>query len=126
MGNSNFSHVKIYGGKIQLFYNETLTDREHHNLSIDNCTVETVKLNLLQTSYRVTLSIMNMLVQNKHYDSIYKSFVYVKELGTSELLIINCQFVSNIYRYRLFYFNSTRSGIVQFSHCQFKDKQYAY
>ena len=66
MGNSTFSHVECYKSKIQLFYNETLTDREHHSLSIDNCTAEAVRLNMTQASYRVTLSIKNMLVQNKN------------------------------------------------------------
>ena len=66
-----------------------------------------------------------MLVQNKKYDSIYKAFVYVEELriGISKLLIINCQFVSNIYANQLLHFNSTRSGTLQPSNCHFKDNK---
>ena len=35
------------------------------------------------------------------------------------MLIINCQFVSNIYRNQLFFFASTCNGSVEFNNCQF-------
>lgn len=36
MGNSYFNHVLGFD-EIQLFYNETRTDRKNYSLSIDNC-----------------------------------------------------------------------------------------
>ena len=46
MGTSYFNHVKCYD-EMQLFYNETHTDREQHSLSINNCTVRRIKLDML-------------------------------------------------------------------------------
>ena len=119
MGNSYFSHVTCYNGKIQLFYNETRTDSEHQRFSMSNCTIKSIKLHMFQNSYTVTLRIINMLIQNNKYDDYYDSFIYAKELGKNEMLIINSRFVSNIYRNQLFYFSSTCNGSVEFHNCQF-------
>jgi len=71
---------------------------------------------MLQNSYRVTLKITNMQVQNNDFSD---HWIYGKELGISEVLIINCQFNSNIYKNCLFSFASSTNGSVQFINCQF-------
>ena len=58
MGNSNFSHVKIFD-KMQLFYNKMHTDKEHHNLLMSNCEITSISLNMSQDSYKVTLKIIH-------------------------------------------------------------------
>ena len=118
MGDSYFSHVVCFD-EMNLFYNERHTDIEHHSLSLNNCTAYEIKLNMLQKSYRVTLMIKNMQVQDKLYDS--KSFIQAEELGTSELTIMNCQFISNLYTHQLFLFASTSNGSVRIFNCQFID-----
>ena len=120
MGISYFNHVKCYD-EMQLFYNETYTDREQHNLSINNCTVRTIKLDMLQNYYRVTLRIMNISLECER-----PCFIHAKELGANEVLIINCRFVSNpvslklkVIQISMFLFASTSNGSVEFVNCQF-------
>ena len=118
MGDSYFSHVICFD-EMDLFYDEGHTDIEHHSLSLNNCTTHGIKVNMLQKSYRVTLTIANMQVQHKLFDS--KSFIQANELGTNELVIISCQFVSNTYTDQLFLFASTSNGSVYICNCQFID-----
>ena len=42
------------------------------------------------------------------------------------MLIINCQFISNIYKDHLFLFASSRNGSVQFINCQFINNKHKY
>ena len=72
---------------------------------------------MLQSSYSVTLRIMNMQVQHKYYPS--RSIVNAEELRKTEVLMINCKFYSNIYLDKLLLFASTNNGSVQFINCQF-------
>ena len=118
MGNSNFSHVTCYSGNINLFYNETLTDKKHHSLTINYCMVKGINLNMLQNSYLVKLMVINMKVQHNIYFNS-ESFITAKSLGRNEVLIMNCQFVSNAYTSYLFLFSGRSEGSVQFSNCQF-------
>ena len=85
MGSSNLSHITLPRyGNIELFYNETCTDRQHHILRLDNCRVQTVIIDMLQKSYRVSLRIVNIqLIQVKDTDQA----ISVKELGTNELSV---------------------------------------
>ena len=127
MGNSCFSHMKMSRyNKIQLLYNERHTNEYHHILSINNCTVRSLKLDMLQKSYKVTLKIINMQIQYNRYGFYFTYFdydslalIHVKELGTNEVIIINCQFISNIYETYLFTFTSSSNGNVQFIDCLF-------
>ena len=122
MGNSHFSHLKFYYAALQLFYNETYTNRKYHFLSIDNCNMTTIKLDMLQDSYRVTLKIINTRLKytiDKASAGINDSFIFAEELGANEVLLVNCQFIENDYRHQLFLFTSTKNGSVQFINCQF-------
>ena len=112
MGISYFNHVKCYDD-MQLFYNETHTDREQHNLSINNCTVGRVQVNMLQNYYRVTLRIMNIRLECNR-----PCFIHAKKLGTNKVVIINSRFVSNPEE-QMFLFASTSNGSVEFVNCQF-------
>ena len=78
-------------------------------------------MEMFQTSYRVALRIINMQVQNNEYYDYYKAFIYGKELGTNEVLISDCQFISNIYKYQLISFSSTSNSNVRFSNCIFEN-----
>ena len=122
MGESYFNNVHYYHGEMQLFYNETHTDREHHSLSMDNCTIKSIKIHMVQNMYTVTLRIVNMQVKNNKYahDNDYdEGFIYARGLGTSKVMIINCQFISNIYRGQLFYLASSSNASVDFINCHF-------
>ena len=117
MGNSSINQVTCFGG-IQVVYNEGYTDREHHSFSMNNCTVNTVYLDILQFSYKVTLTIVNMQIQDSIFT--YQSFIHAEELGINEVLIIDCRFVSDAnYRTQLLLFSSTDNGSVQFTNCHF-------
>jgi len=80
---------------------------------------------MLQNSYIVTLKIANTHIQHNTYDHHISTcdhgnaFIYAKELGKNKLLVINCQFISNIYEIQLFSFTSSSNGSVQFINCQF-------
>ena len=126
MGESYFSYVSFYhgGGILRLLYDKTHTNRDHmhHSLSLDNCTIRSIEIDMAQNTYRVTLRVANMLVQNNKYVTDYrydKSFIYASELGTGEVIIVNCQFISNIYREQLFFLNSTSNANVHFINCCF-------
>ena len=121
MGNSNFSHVTCYD-RIQLFYNEMHTETEHHVLAMTNLKpTSSLKIKMIQNSYRVTLKIIGMLLQNtrnKLNSGIYDSFIQA-ELGANKIILINCYFIENVYENHLFSFSSLSTGSVHFINCQF-------
>ena len=89
MGNSYFSYLRCYYGRIKLFYNETHIGQKHNNLSINNCTlVKTVVIWMIQTSYKVTLRMLNMQVKQEIYE--YVPFILGTTLGMIKILLINC------------------------------------
>ena len=121
MGYSYFSHVKFHNS-IQLLYNETQTHTKYHVLLMRNCTLNSIKLNMLQDSYWVTVKIMDSKINHALYKrtaAINDSFIYTEELGANELSIINCQFNDIIYGEQLLTFNSSKNGSVMFINCQF-------
>ena len=121
MGISKFSDVICYNGSINLFYNETpiyIQREREHSLSIKNCLVKEICINILQNTYKVKLRIINMLVQHNDYQ-YNESFLKAEMLGRNEVLIINCQFVSNTYFNHLFLFSSTSNASVKFVNCKF-------
>ena len=135
MGESYFNYVHYYHGEMQLFYNETHMNREHHNLSIDNCTIKSIKIDMIPNMYTVTLKVANMQVHNNKYAhdyDYYESVIYARELGTSEVIIFNCQFISNIYKGQLFFLASTSNASIHFINCRFinnkplSDKQHIH
>ena len=117
MGNSYFRFVQCYYGRIKLFYNETDTEQKHNNLSIKNCTVKTIDIMIAQSSYWVTLRIINIRVQHEIYESV--PFILAKALGTNKMFIVNCEFDLNIYGNNLFIFSSAKNSTVQFTNCKF-------
>ena len=119
MGESYFSYVSCYCGGMRLLYNETHTNRDHHSFSMDNCTIKSIEIDMAQNTYTVTLRIANMQVQNNKFVADDKSFIYASELGTTEVIIVNCQFISNIYRDQLFFLASTSNANVHFYNCHF-------
>ena len=121
MSNSSFNHVTLCNGEMQLFYDEMHTDKEYHKLTINNFTVETIKLEMFQNTYRVTVIMIDIQVKHKVYDN--KPFIHAEELGISEVFINNCQFDSNIYADELFLFASTVNGRLRFNNCQFINNQ---
>ena len=116
LGSSYFNHITLPdNNSIRLLYNETHVDRRHHNiLTLNNCTAKQLKIDMVQRSYGVTLKIAYTQIQHCNED-----IISVKELGTNEVLIINCQFISNKYSDYLFSFASSSSSNVQFINCQF-------
>ena len=125
MGNSYFSYLRCYYGRIKLFYNETHIGQKHNNLSINNCTlVKTVVIWMIQTSYKVTLRMLNMQVKQEIYE--YVPFILGTTLGIIKILLINCQFVSNIYTNYLFSFASKNNGSVKFINCKFFNNNALY
>ena len=112
MGDSYFSHVECYNNAMQLLYNETHTNR-HHSLSLNNCKLKIVKFDMLQNSYKVALRITNMQLQR------INGFIHAEELGSNEVLIVNCQFVSWSYDAHMLSFASTSDGSVKFINCHF-------
>ena len=121
MGDSYISHAR-FTSKIYLFYNETHADGDHHILAMNNCTVSSIKLDMFQDSYKVTLKMMNTKIQSTVHElanSDNDSLIYVGELGPNEVLITNCQFIENLYLEQLFSFASSSNGIVKFINCQF-------
>ena len=117
LGSSYFNHITLPENRnIRLQYNETLVDRRHHILTLNNCTVTMLHIDMFQQSYIVTLKIVNAKVQhNKDY------FMSVNELGINEIFIISCQFISNLYETHLFSFASSNYGSIQFINCKFID-----
>ena len=122
MGNSYFNKITLSrDSSMKMLYNETYMDRKHHMLTLSNCRIRTMDVDMLQKSYKVTLKIINVLVQQSH-----DYFIYVKELGINEVYIINCQFILNYYKVHLFSFSSSRNGSVQFINCQFTNNENDY
>ena len=117
MGNSYFRFVQCYYGRIQLFYNETHTEQKHNNLSIKSCTVKTIDIMMIQSSYRVTSRIINIQVHHEIYENV--PFILAKALGTNKMFIVNCELDSNIYGNNLFVFSSVNNSSVQFTNCKF-------
>ena len=66
MGNSFLNYVTCFGG-MQLIYNETHADREHHSISMNNCAVGTLYIDMSQISYKVTLMIINSYTSKTYY-----------------------------------------------------------
>ena len=118
LGNSFFDQIDCFGG-MQLIYNETHTKREHHSLSLNNCTINSIHINMYQVSYKVRLTIINLRVQvRQHVYMPFKSFIHAEELGINEMVIINCDFLLCSYDQPLL-FSSTGNASVQFDNCQF-------
>ena len=121
MGNSYFNQVTCHD-RMELLYNETQTDRRHHVLTINNLTItSSLKINMIQNSYKVILRITNMRLQDtsqKQYFGINDSIIEA-ELGVNEVLVINCQFIENVYANHLFSFSSGNKGSIQFINCTF-------
>ena len=114
MGSSYFNNVTLpRGGSMKLLYKETYVEK-HHILTLNNCRIRTMDVDMLQKSYKVTLKIINTLVQQS-----YDYFIYAKELGINEVYIINCRFISNYYKTQLFSLSCSSNGSVQFINCQF-------
>ena len=121
MGDSYISHAR-FTSKIYLFYNETHVDKDHHILAMNNCKVSSIKLDMFQDSYKVTLKMMDTKIQSvvlELANSDNDSLIHVGELGSNEVLITNCQFIENLYLEQLFLFASSNNGIVKFINCQF-------
>ena len=115
MGSSYFNNVTLpRDGSMKLLYKETYVERHHHILTLNNCRIRTMDVDMLQKSYKVTLKIINTLVQQS-----YDYFIYAKELGINEVYIINCRFISNYYKTQLFSLSCSSNGSVQFINCQF-------
>ena len=125
-GLSYFSHIKCHD-RIQLLYNETQMHTNHNVLLMRNCTIKSIKLDMVQDSYRVILKIMDTKIYH-NYDTtaVNDSFIYKEELGANEVLMINCQFVGIIYAEQLLTFNSSKNGSVKFIHCQFMNNYNFY
>ena len=68
MGESYFSHVKCYFGKMKLLYDERYTDKGNYKIVINNCTTKGIMIDMFQNTYGITLKIINMLVHNEIYD----------------------------------------------------------
>ena len=121
MGNSYFDQVTCHD-RMELLYNETRTDRGHHVLTINDLTItSSLKINMIQSSYKVTLQITNMRLQDtsqKLYSGTNDSIIQA-ELGVNEVLVINCQFIKNIYANHLFSLSSESKGSMQFINCIF-------
>ena len=113
LGTSYFNHITLPKiSSMRLLYNETLVDRRHHNiLMLNDCITRQLEIDMVQKSYGVTLKIANAQIQ--YYNDA--RIISAKELGTNEVLIINCQFISNEYNSYLFSF---ANGHVQFINCQ--------
>ena len=120
MGSSNFKHITLQQdnniGWMNLLYNEMQADGRYHLLTLDNCKAGTT-INMLQMSYIVTLKIIN--VKFDHDYSYSTQIIIAENLGSNNLLIINCQFISNTY-INSFIFNSSSNGSVKFINCQFE------
>ena len=118
-GNSCFSHIILpQDSYIMLLYNETHINRRyyhHHVLTLNNCTVTTLEIDMLHESYTVLLKIVNTQILRNYFS------ICAKDLGKNEILISNCQFLSIYYKNYVFTFASSSIGSVKFFNCQFID-----
>ena len=119
MGSSYLSHILLpKDSYIKLLYNEIHMNRRYyyyHVLTLNNCTVTTLKIDMLQESYTVMKIIHTQILGNDDY------FICATNLGKNDIYISNCQFVSNSYKTYLFSFASSSIGSVQFINCEFID-----
>ena len=122
MGESYFNHVKCYFGKIKLFYDERYTDKENHKVVINNCTAKTISIEMSKITYKITLKIINMLVQNEIY-YLYSFCIHGLQLSMGEVLIVNCQFDLNIYYTGLFSFGGPTNAKLRFINCSFTNNR---
>ena len=120
MGNSHFDHVKCFD-KIQLFYNETNTNEEseHPILSMRNCTATKIKLSMVQGSYKVTMKMTDTLLRYTVHKPTDDPLISIDELGANEVLLINCQFIKNVYTDQMLLFSGSSNGSVKLIDCQF-------
>ena len=117
LGSSHFNHIVLPSDNhINLLYNETHTNRRHHIITLNDCEARSLNINMLQKSYKVTLKIVNAQVQHNHQSD---HFISAKELGISAVLIMNYQFISNVYEEYFLLFASSSNGSVQFIDCEF-------
>ena len=119
MSNSYFTHITLPAhGMIKLLYNEkNNTDKQYHILTLDNCKVKTISINIIQQSYIITLKIINIRFDHINNDNIISS----GNLGKNKVFIINCQFISNTYDLNLLSFDSSNNGSIKFINCQFEN-----
>ena len=124
MGDSILNKVICFG-RMQLFYNETHTYRGNHSLSMNNCTVSTFNVSMLQISYRVVLMIINISKQAQYSDKsfIYNSFICTKVLGINKVFISRSQLVSNFWYHNQLVLAGTSNASIQFSNCYFENYQ---
>ena len=118
MGNSYFDHIECFD-KMHLLYNETQTNKDHHILLMSDCTATKIKLSVVQGSYKVTVKIADTLLRNTEHKPTDDPLIYVDELGFNEVMLINCQFIKNVYTDHLLLFSSSSNGSVKFINCQF-------
>ena len=119
LGSSHFNHIALLcDNRIKLLYNETHTNRKHHVLILNDCGVQSLDINMLQKSYKVTVKIANGQVLY-NYDCSYYHFISAEELGISALLIMNYQFISNCFTEYFVLFVSSSTGSVYFIDCKF-------
>ena len=118
MGNSYFDHIECFD-KMHLLYNETQTNKDHHILLMSDCTATKIKLSVVQGSYKVTVKIADTLLHNTEHKPTDDPLIYVDELGFNEVMLINCQFIKNVYTDHLLLFSSSSNGSVKFINCQF-------
>ena len=114
MSSSYLSHIILpKDNYIRLLYNETHMNRRYYHyyvLTLNNCTVTTLKIDMLQESYTVMLKIIHtQILGNDDY------FICATNLGKNEIYISNCHFISNSYKTYLFLFASSSIGNVQLS-----------
>ena len=96
-----------------------------HILTLDNCRVQSIIVDMFQKSYRVILKVTNMQFRIYYNYHDIDQMIVSKELGTNEILMINCQFLFNCFKFHLFSFASSSDGYgsVKFVNCQFKNDE---
>ena len=66
LGSSYFNHITLSNNSnISLKYIKTLVDRRNRILTLHNCTVTTLHIDMFQQSYIVILKIVNAKVEHK-------------------------------------------------------------
>ena len=82
MDNSYFNQIICYD-RMELLYNEIQTDKRHDVLTINDLTItSSLKINMIQNPYKVTLRIINMHLQDqmtKINSSINDSFILFQQ-----------------------------------------------
>ena len=117
MGSSYFNQIILpVHGTIELFYNETQTDKQHHVLTLNSCKLKALRITMIQQSYIVILKIVDIQFDYNYYDEIISS----ENLGINKIFLINCQFIYKLQHITLFSFASSSNGSVTFINCQFE------